>query len=282
MKEYKSLKFEGERCLFNLKDISVTNCHFSNGESPLKECENININNSKFSWKYPIWYSNNVIVNNSYLDTNARSGIWYTNNITINDSIIDAPKQFRRSNKIKLKNVKINNAQETMWNCSDIELNDVYIKGDYFGMNSSNIVATNIKIDGNYVFDGGSNIEIRDSVLNSKDSFWNCKNVTVYNSKIEGEYLGWNSQNLTFINCDMSSLQGFCYIKNLKLVDCKLKDTTLAFEYSTVDVDLNSKIDSVKNPLSGIIKSQGINELILDENIKSNIEDTKYEVKENV
>lgn len=282
MKEYKSLKFEGERCLFNLKDISVINCHFLNGESPLKECENININNSKFSWKYPIWYSNNVIVNNSYLDINARSGIWYTNNITINDSIIDAPKQFRRSSKIKLQNVKINNAQETMWNCTDIKLNDVYIKGDYFGMNSSNIVATNIKIDGNYVFDGGSNIEIRNSILNSKDSFWNCKNVTVYNSKIEGEYLGWNSENLTFINCDMSSLQGFCYIKEIKLINCKLKDTTLAFEYSTVDVDVNSKIDSVKNPISGIIKSQGINELILDENIKSNKEDTKYEVKENV
>lgn len=279
MKEFKNINYEGERCLFNLSDIKVSNCHFLNGESPLKECKNVEVNNSKFSWKYPIWYSSNVVVNNSYWDINARSGIWYTNNITINDSIIDSPKQFRRSNNISLYNVKLNNAVETMWNCRDIILKDVYIKGDYFCMNSSNIKAFNIKIDGNYCFDGAEYIEIRNSILNSKDSFWNCKDVVVYDSKIEGEYLGWNSENLTFINCDMTSLQGFCYIKNLKLINCHLKDTTLAFEYSTVDVDVNSKIDSVKNPIRGIIKSKGIDELILDENIKSNKEDTIYEVK---
>ena len=222
---------------------------------------------------------NNVKVLNSYFEETARSGIWYTNNITINDSIIDAPKQFRRSSYINLFNVKLNNALETMWNCHDITLHDCYIKGDYFAMNSHNIECNNIKIDGNYCFDGGKNIVIKNAILNSEDSFWNCENVTVYDSTIIGEYLGWNSKNITFINCNMESLQGFCYMENLKLVNCKL-NVTLAFEYSTVDADINSKIDSVKNPNGGIIRSLGIGKLILDDNIKTSKNACKYEVKE--
>ncbi len=270
----------GERALFKSKDLEVSNCYFYDGESPLKESENILVLNSKFGWKYPLWYSNKILVENSYFEPTARSGIWYTSNITINKSIIDAPKQFRRSSFIMLNDVKLNNALETMWNCHDIKLNDCYIKGDYFAMNSSNIECNNIKIDGNYCFDGGKNIVIRNAYLNSKDSFWNCENVVVYDSTIIGEYLGWNSKNISFINCNMESLQGFCYMENLKLINCKLKDTTLAFEYSTVDADINSKIDSVKNPNGGIIRSEGIDELILDENIKTSKDACKYEVKE--
>lgn len=269
----------GERALFKSEDLEVSDCYFYDGESPLKESLNIKVINSKFGWKYPLWYCNNVKVLNSYFEETARSGIWYTNNITINDSIIDAPKQFRRSSYINLFNVKLNNALETMWNCHDITLHDCYIKGDYFAMNSHNIECNNIKIDGNYCFDGGKNIVIKNAILNSKDSFWNCENVTVYDSTIIGEYLGWNSKNITFINCNIESLQGFCYMENLKLVNCKL-NVTLAFEYSTVDADINSKIDSVKNPNGGIIRSLGIGKLILDDNIKTSKNACKYEVKE--
>ena len=67
---------------------------------------------------------------------------------------------------------------------------------------------------------------------------------------------------------------------NVNLVNCTLKDTTLAFEYSSVDADINSTIDSVKNPNGGIIRSKGISELILDENIKTSPTNTKYEVNE--
>ena len=95
------------------------------------------------------------------------------------------------------------NAQETLWNCDDVVLNDVNAKGDYFAMNSKNIKIKNFNLDGNYAFDGGENIEIRNAVMNSKDSFWNCNNVVVYDSIIIGEYLGWNSKNLKFVNCNI-------------------------------------------------------------------------------
>ena len=47
--------------------------------------------------------------------------------------------------------------------------------------------------------------------------------------------------------------------------NCRLLNTTLAFEYSTLDVQINSNIDSVMNPSGGIIRAEGICELIMDE-----------------
>ena len=272
--------YEGERALYNIHNVYLENVTFDNGESPLKECSELELNGCIFKWKYPLWYCNNVVLNETTFIDMSRSGIWYTNNITINNSLIAAPKEFRRSSKIKLNNVNIPNAQETLWNCDDIELNDVNAKGDYFAMNSSNIKIKNFNLDGNYAFDGGRNIEIRNAVMNSKDSFWNCENVTVYDSIIIGEYLGWNSKNIKFVNCTIDSEQGMCYIDNIEMINCKLLNTNLAFERcNNVNAEIKTKIDSVKNPYSGTIKALKIDELILDTDIVDP-KLTKIEVKE--
>ena len=107
-------------------------------------------------------------------------------------------------------------------------------------------------------------MEIHNSKLLSKDAFWNTDNVTVYDSFISGEYLGWNAKNLTLINCTIESLQGMCYIDNLVMKNCKLINTTLAFEYSTVDAEISSNITSVLNPTSGTIIADHIDTLILE------------------
>ena len=269
MEFLKNGTYEGERALFKGKDLNIDNCKFQNGESPLKESKNIIINNSTFSWKYPLWYSKNVEVFNSTFELMSRSGIWYTENIKLNNCKIIAPKEFRRSKKIEIVDSEFLDAQETLWNCEDITIKNVKAKGDYLLMNSKNVNIDKLYLDGNYVLDGASNIVVKNSILNAKDSFWNCENVVVENTKIVGEYIGWNSKNVTFINCEIESHQGFCYMENVKLVNCKLINTDLAFEYSSVDAEINSKVDSIKNPLSGKIKCLGYGELILDdENIE--------------
>lgn len=62
----------------------------------------------------------------------------------------------------------------------------------------------------------------------------------------------------------MESLQGMCYIDNLVMKHCRLLNTTLAFEYSTVDAEIDSHIDSVLNPSGGVIRAKSIGELILE------------------
>lgn len=255
----------GERALFKSRDLNIINSTFKDGESPLKESENINISNSVFCWKYPLWYCKNISVEKSTLLETARSGIWYTNNITIKNSTIDAPKTFRRGKDITLVNVNLPNAIETLWNCDNVKLNNVTAKGDYFAMNSSNIEISGLNLSGNYAFDGAKNIEIHNARLISKDAFWNCENVTVYNSTIIGEYLGWNSKNLNFIDCYIQSEQGLCYVENLKIRDSEVINTDLAFEYSTVDVEITTIIDSIKNPISGRIKAKAINKVIMND-----------------
>ena len=55
-----------------------------------------------------------------------------------------------------------------------------------------------------------------------------------------------------------------CYVKNLVMQNCKVADTDLAFEYSSVNATLTGKVDSVKNPTSGRIEAEEIGELILE------------------
>ncbi|MBQ6020999.1 MAG: DUF3737 family protein [Clostridia bacterium] len=264
MKEYKQIHFTGERALFAQKDLYVEDCIFEDGESPLKHGEGLKLFGSMFRWKYPLWYCNNVLAEKcTWFDT-ARAGVWYTENMTVQTALIAAPKNFRRCRNLTLRDVSFADAKETLWSCEGVKLENVTVKGDYFAMNSSNIDADGLTLEGNYSFDGVKNVTVRSARMLTKDAFWNSENVTVYDSFISGEYLGWNSKNLTFVNCVIESLQGMCYIDNLKMVNCKLLNTTLAFEYADVDAEITTAVESVLNPKSGTIRAEHIGELIIE------------------
>ncbi len=265
----------GERALFNKSNLEIYNTIFDDGESPLKECRDIKLYGSMFRWKYPLWYGENFYLKDCVLFENARAGIWYTKNITIEDTVIEAPKTFRRCDGINLKNVAMPHAAETLWSCKNIKLENVTANGDYLAMNCENAEVSGLTLTGNYSFDGAKNVVVKDSKLLSKDAFWNSENVTVKNSFITGEYLGWNAKNLTLIDCTIESLQGLCYIDGLTVRNCRFVNTTLAFEYSTVDVEAAGEIDSIINPSGGIIKCGGIGILTLD---KTKIDPSKTEI----
>ncbi len=262
--EVKQKHFSGERALFMSRDMKIYDSVFFDGESPLKESKNIELYDCLFRWKYPLWYTENITMDRCTLFDMARAGIWYANGVTVKDTVIEAPKNFRRSRGITLERVTFSNAQETLWNCCDIKGKDITAKGEYFAMNARNVQLDNFTLVGNYAFDGATDVNITNSRMISKDSFWNSKNVTVSDSFISGEYLGWNAENLTLVNCTIESLQGMCYIKNLTMKHCKLINTTLAFEYSTVDAQIDSGIDSVLNPSAGTITAEYIDELIVE------------------
>lgn len=254
----------GERALFQGRNLAIYDTIFADGESPLKESSNITLYGSMFKWKYPFWYAGHISMKDCILFEMARAGIWYSEDITMEDTIVEAPKSFRRCRGIVMKNVNLPNAAETLWNCGEVVMENVSAKGDYFAMNSSNMKINGFQLIGNYSFDGVKNVEIHHAKMLSKDAFWNSENVTVYDSYISGEYLGWNAKNLTLVNCTIESLQGMCYIDNLVMKNCKLINTTLAFEYSTVEADIMGTIDSVMNPSGGTICAGHIRELILE------------------
>lgn len=267
MQEIKSQILTGERALYKKNGIAVSDTVFCDGESPLKECNDVFVDNCAFKWRYPIWYCNGVRITDSVLFADARAGLWYCNDTEIKNSVIKAPKCIRRCFGLNVENVTMTDAQETLWDCSDIKLKNVQAHGEYFAMNSKNLDCQGLTLDGQYSFDGVKNVNIKNSKLITKDAFWNSENVTVSDSYIFSEYIGWNSKNLTFINCAIESLQGFCYIENLTLKNCKLINTTLAFEYSSVNAEIIGRVDSVFNPSGGYIKADEIGELTMDSSV---------------
>ncbi len=275
MKEVVQEFLTGERALFMSDGLVIKDSIFDDGESPLKESKNIELYNSMFKWKYPLWYCENIYAKNCTWFDMARAGVWYTNHICVEDALIEAPKNFRRCHDLSLTNVSFPDAAETLWSCEDVKMNNVMAKGTYFAMNCKNMVIDGLTLYGDYSFDGVENVEIHNSKLLSKDAFWNSDHVTVYDSFISGEYLGWNAKNLTLINCTIESLQGMCYIDNLVMKNCKLINTILAFEYSSVDAQIDSKIDSVLNPSSGVIRAKHIDHLIIE---KDKVDTTKTKI----
>lgn len=255
----------GERALFQGRNLRIVNTIFADGESPLKHSENIELVGSMFKWKYPLWYSRHIAMRDCTLFEMARAGIWYTDDITVEDTMIEAPKEFRRCNGVRLKNVTIPNAEETLWHCQNVHMENVTAKGEYFGMNCENVRIDGFTLYGDYCFDGARNVEVHNARFLSKDCFWNAEDITIYDSFISGEYLAWNAKNVTLVNCTIESLQGMCYIDHLVMKECRLINTTLAFEYSTVDADITTKIDSVMNPAGGMIRAEYIDKLILEE-----------------
>jgi len=275
--------FEGERPLYAISNVKLKNIKFHPGESALKECSNIQAINCEFMGKYPFWHNAHSYIEDSLFIEGGRAAIWYCEDIHMINTLVNAPKMFREIDGLYLKKVKLTDAAECIWYCRNIEIDDVeIINGDYIFKNSENIKINNLDLHGNYGFQYNKNVEIRNSHIRSKDAFWNTENVTVFDSVIEGEYLGWHSKNLRLINCVISGTQPLCYADNLVMENCKMKeDADLAFEYSTLNVEINSFICSIKNPKGGEIYAKKIGNIIIDENCK-NLGGCKIEVETEV
>ena len=53
METFERKIFTGERALFGARDLTLTDCIFEDGESPLKESAGLTLRGCSFRWKYP-------------------------------------------------------------------------------------------------------------------------------------------------------------------------------------------------------------------------------------
>lgn len=267
MEIIKDLTLDEERALYNHKNVKLLNIKFDgpkDGESAIKECENIHIENCYFNLRYPIWHVNRCKMRNIEMTINCRAAIWYSNDIQINNSKLFGIKALRECFNIEIENTQIE-SYEFGWKSNNINLKDVSIKGEYLFFDSNNIALENVKLTGKYSFQYVKELNIVDSDLDTKDAFWHSKNVTVKNSVLKGEYLGWYSENLTLIDCEIIGTQPLCYCKNLKLINCTTKKCDLAFENSEVNGNIIGYIDSIKNVLSGTVTVDNVGNIIKDD-----------------
>lgn len=256
-----------ERALYNLKDARVTDCVFAgpaDGESALKECRRISVENCSFSLRYPIWHAEGFFVKNCVMDEKTRAALWYCKDGKIADSTLGGIKAVRECGRISIENCRIN-SPEFGWRSRGVSVKDCEAQSEYFMFGSSNLKFSNVKFTGKYSFQYVKNALIENCDFTTKDAFWHSKNVTVKNSVLRGEYLGWYSENLTLENCLITGTQPLCYCKNLKLINCRTDGCDLAFEYSDVHAEIEGSVLSVKNPRRGKITADGYGEVIFSD-----------------
>lgn len=243
--------FDEERALYGLSDTLVKNCVFdgpADGESALKECENIVVENCFFDLRYSLWHDCGLSVKNSELTENCRAALWYSHDVVIKDSKLHGIKAFRECRDVVVRDCDII-SDEFGWFTDRLTLENCTAESKYFLMKNKQVQAKNLQMSAKYSLQYLENGLFEDCVIDSKDAFWHAKNVTVRNCVLGGEYLAWYSENLTFDHCKIIGTQPFCYCQNLTLVDCEMLDADLAFERSTVKATITTPLISIKNPL---------------------------------
>ena len=260
----KNKTFSEERALYNQKDIELINCRFEgeeDGESALKESENIIINDCFMDLRYPFWHDTNILIKDSQMTINSRAPLWYSSNINIVNTKVESVKALRECHNIDILDSNIN-SPEFGWRNKMINVKNSTVSGEYAFFESSNVTIENVNFTGKYSFQYVNNLIIKNSVLDTKDAFWHAKNVEVYDSTINGEYLAWYAENIKFVRCHIKGTQPICYSKKIELVDCTMDEADLAFEYSEVNGNINSDMISIKNPLQGKIYVKNVQEII--------------------
>lgn len=267
MKVFENKTFDMERALYGSDGVLVKDCSFdgpADGESAFKEGKNIETEHCFFNLRYPFWHDKGLIIRDSELTELCRAALWYSDDVEIVDTKLHGIKALRECSDVVIKNCDII-SPEFGWFVRGVQMENSTAVSEYFMMRSENLTFKGVNFKGKYSFQYIKNSTFENCVFDTKDAFWHGENITVKDSVVKGEYLAWYSEGLTLINCKIIGTQPLCYCKNLKLVDCEMIDTDLAFEKSEVEAVITTKVDSIKNPMSGRIQAADIGELIIDD-----------------
>lgn len=257
-------RFGEERALYGSRNIWLKNCAFDgkeDGESALKESQNIVVEDTYCNLRYPFWHDQNLTVRNCELTALCRAALWYSEHIQISDSRLHGIKALRECSDIQIDGCDIVSA-EFGWSAKALQIKNSSAEGEYFLLRAADVCLENVTFSGKYSFQYVENGKIENCRLDTKDAFWHAKNLTVCDSVVKGEYLGWYSENITFIRCKIIGTQPLCYCKNLRLIDCEMQEADLSFEKSEVNATLTAPIVSIKNPYAGEIRVPAVREII--------------------
>ena len=265
MELVKNVVTDEERAFYGTCRTMFSDCEFSgpaDGESALKETKELTVRKCRFYLRYPLWHTERLELCDCFMAETCRAPLWYGRFLNLKNSVLDGTKALRECVGMTLSALKIK-SDEFGWKCRELNIYDVDLTSSYPFFMTEKIYAEKLVMKAKYSFQYVKDVVISGSYLDTKDAFWHSENVTVRNSVIKGEYLGWYSKGLTLENCTIIGTQPLCYAEDLKMINCRTEDCDLAFERSTVDVEVSGDITSVKNPVGRIV-ADGIGEVIRD------------------
>ena len=181
--------FDQERALYGTRDLLVRHCQFdgpADGESALKECRDITVQDCFFNLRYPFWHDHNLTIAGCELTPLCRAALWYTEHAEIRDSKLHGIKAVRECGDIKISRCDIL-SPEFGWSTRGMQMEDTHVESEYFMMRSDHVYLDKVDFKGKYSFQYVQDMVIEHCVLDTKDAFWHAQNVIVRNSVVKGE-----------------------------------------------------------------------------------------------
>lgn len=266
-KVIENVTLDGERALYGSKNILIRKVAFdgpADGESAVKECEDIEAENCFCNLRYPFWHVHGLKIRDTEMTGLCRAALWYSDGIEITGSKLHGIKALRECKNAVIKDCDIV-SPEFGWSVDGVAMMDTKAVSEYFMMRSSRLRFRNVEFKGKYSFQYIKDGVFENCSFDTKDAFWHGENITVKDSVIKGEYFAWYSNNLTLVNCTVIGTQPFCYCRGLKLVNCKMEGCDLAFEKSEAEAEITTPVISIKNPYRGTITVPAVGEIIRDD-----------------
>ena len=189
MKMIENQTFDMERALYGSSGIELKDCTFdgpADGESALKESEDIRISNCFFNLRYPFWHDNRLAIADSEMTELCRAALWYSTDIQITDTKLHGIKALRECSRVKMQGCDIV-SPEFGWSVQEIGMKDCTVQSEYFMMRSERLRFSNVALKGKYSFQYIQDSVFENCDFDTKDAFWHAKNVTVRNSTVKGE-----------------------------------------------------------------------------------------------
>ena len=174
MKTIENKTFDQERALYDENGISIINCKFdgpADGESALKECKNILVDNCHFHLRYPFWHGDGLTITNSEMLATCRAPLWYSEHIHICNSKLHGVKALRECSDVRLEHCDIISS-EFGWSVDGITANDSHAEGEYMFMRSNDLHFENFEMKGKYSFQYIENASFENCIFDTKDAFW--------------------------------------------------------------------------------------------------------------
>ena len=146
--------FDEERALYGSKNLLIKNVSFdgpADGESAVKECEDIEAENCFCNLRYPFWHVHGLKISGTEMTEFCRAALWYSDGILIKDSKLHGIKALRECADAVIENCDII-SPEFGWSVRGIKMSDSTAVSEYFMMRSEDIQFKNVDFKGKYSF----------------------------------------------------------------------------------------------------------------------------------
>ena len=136
--------FDEERAFYGADGILLRACTFdgpADGESALKEAQNIEVKDCMFRLRYPFWHDTHLTIHNTELTSLCRAALWYSQNISIANSQLHGTKALRECSHVSIADCDVI-SDEFGWYVANIAVKDTSLAGEYVMLRSQNLTFT--------------------------------------------------------------------------------------------------------------------------------------------